>query len=669
MFLMGMALIFSLGVDTSSAALSSTIYVSPHGNDSWNGQSATYNSTSKSGPKATIKNATKSLQSGMVFVEIGTYHETGITINNEITIKGQSKTGTIIDGDKKGQIFIIPKGSTVEIVDIRLINGNSDFGGAIKNSGKLTLTNTYLSKNTASSGGAVWNEGTMTITGCTFESNVGNSSSYGGGAIYSENGNIIISNSNFTQNLAKFMGGAVFNSAKSTCTIKSTNFSGNNVLGSTTTSGGAVSNSGILTVNNSVFYTNAAQFGGALFNENSTIVNNCTFISNQAQYGGAVYNQGYFNLTGSTMTKNFAYYDGGVFAGYGGNANLKFNRIVGNIADQGRIVYTDKDYVNANYNWWGSNSSPQAFIYGNVNATKWMVLTLNSTKLIKNGIPTNITANFLYDNTKVKHDPSNGHVPDGVNVIFSSTQGSFKPSGTYTVNGQVVTIYTATQTGTVTLNALADNQTVKSNVTVVKPLLINGTTPKNGAINVAGNTKIQVKFNQNIQKGNMSIDLLNSSGTKIAFTTSIINNVLTLTPKTTLKTGNYYLILHSGSVLSQFNSSLSLYRLNFAVDNTAPKLMSTSPKNLQTKVSPTATISISYNENIQKGTNFSKITVKNLITGKNIAIKSGASKNSIFIQTSTKTKNTWYLVSVPSASVKDYAGNNQQVNYSFKFKT
>ena len=666
---MGLGLIFSLGVDTSSAALSSTIYVSPHGNDSWNGQSATYNSTSKSGPKATIKNATKSLQSGMVFVLIGTYHETGITINNEITIKGQSKTGTIIDGDKKGQIFIIPKGSTVEIVDIRLINGNSDFGGAIKNSGKLTLTNTYLSKNTASSGGAVWNEGTLSITGCTFDSNVGNSSSYGGGAIYNENGNIIISNSNFTQNLAKFMGGAVFNSVKSTCTIKSTNFSGNNVLGSSTTSGGAISNSGILTVTNSVFYTNAAEYGGALFNENSSLIYNCTFSSNQGQYGGAVYNQGYFNLTCSTLTKNFAYYNGGVFAGYGGNANLKFNRIVGNIADYGPGVYTDKDYVNSNYNWWGSNSSPQAFIYGNVNATKWMVLNINSPKLIKNGTPTNITANLLYDNTKVKHDPSNGHVPDGMNVKFTSNMGSFKPASTYTVNGEVVTIYTSTQTGAVNLYASVDNQTVKLNATIVKPLLVNGTTPKNGAINVPGNTKIQVKFNQNIKRGNMYIDLLNSSGTKIGFTSSIINNVLTLTPKTTLKTGNYCLILHTGSVISQLNSNLSLYRLNFAVDNTAPKLISTTPKNLQTKVSTSSTISMRFTENIQKSTNFSKITVKNLSTGKIIAIKSSVSKNSVYIQTGAKTKNTWYLVSVPAASVKDFAGNNQQMSYSFKFKT
>ncbi|UTB32178.1 MAG: Ig-like domain-containing protein [Methanobacterium sp. ERen5] len=666
---MGLALIFSLGVDTSSAALSSTIYVSPHGNDSWNGQSATYNSTSKSGPKATIKNATKSLQSGMVFVEIGTYHETGITINSEITIKGQSKTSTIIDGDKKGQIFIISKGSTAEIVDIRLINGNSDFGGAIKNSGKLTLTNTYLSKNTASSGGAIWNNGTTTITGCTFEFNVGNNSAYGGGAIHNENGTLFISNSNFTQNSAKTLGGAVFNAAKSTCTIKSSNFTGNQVLESSKAYGGAVSNSGILALNNSVFYMNAAEFGGALFNENYTILNNCTFNSNQASEGGAVYNTGNFNLTSSILTKNIAMNYGGAFAGYGGNANINFNRIVGNGAVKGSGVYTDKDNVNANSNWWGSNSSPQGFIFGNVTASKWMVLTLNSPKLIKNGIPTNITANFLYDNTKVKHDPSNGHVPDGVNIIFSSTQGSFKPSSTYTVNGQVVTIYTSTQTGTVTLSALADNQTVKFNATVIKPLLINGTTPKNGAIKVSGNTKIQLKFNQNIKRGNMSIDLLNSNGTKIAFTTSIINNILTFTPKTTLKTGKYYLILHSGSVLSQLNSSLSLYKFNFSVDKTAPKLMSTSLKNIQTRVSTTATIIIRYNENVQKGTNFSKITVKNLITGKNIVIKSSISKNSAIIQTSTKTKNTWYMVNVPSASVKDYAGNNQQVSYSFKFKT
>lgn len=668
-FLVGFALIFSFGMDTSSAAISSTIYVSTHGNDSWDGQSATYNSTSKSGPKATIKNATKSIQSGMVMVETGTYHENGIALNNEITIKGKGMTKTIIDADKKGTIFIIPKGTTAEIVDIRLINGNSSFGGAVKNSGKLTLTNSYLSKNTADSGGAVWNNGTVTITGCTFDSNMGNNSAYGGGAVYNENGTLIITNSNFTQNSAKSMGGAVFNSAKSTCIIKSTNFSGNEVFQSSKTYGGAVSNSGILTVNNSVFFMNGAEYGGALFNENNIILNNCTFSSNQANVGGALYNTGYLNLTNSTLYKNIALSYGGAFAGFGGNANLNFNRIVGNSAVQGSGIYTELNYVNTNYNWWGSNSSPIGFIYGNVNATKWMVLNLNNPKLIKNGTNSNVTANLLYDNKNVLHDPALGHVPDGVKVTFSTNKGSFKPASTYTVNGQAITIYTATQTGTIYISAVADNQTMKANFTVVKPLLVNQTTPKNGAINVGPNTKIQIKFNQNIKKGTMYIDLINPKGVHLAFTTSIINNILTVIPKSTFTTGKYSLILHTGSVQSQFNSSLSLYKLNFSADGTAPQVLSTNPKNLQTKASTTAAVSVRFSENLQKGVNFSKISIKNMSTGKSLTAKCSISTNSIIIKTSTRSRNTWYIVTVPGTSIKDMAGNYLKTSYIFKFKT
>jgi len=669
LFLTGMALIFSFGMDSSSAAVSSTIYVSPHGNDSWNGQSATYNSTSKNGPKATIKNATKSIQSGMVFVERGTYHENGITIYNEITIKGESKTGTIIDGDKKGNIFIVPSGTTAEIVDIRLINGNSSFGGAVKNSGKLTMTNTYLSKNVADSGGAVWNNGTLNISGCTFESNIGNNTAYGGGAIHNENGTLIITNSNFTMNSAKSMGGAVFNSVKSTCIIKSTNFTGNEVIESSKTYGGAVSNSGILTVNNSVFYMNTAEYGGALFNENNTILNNCTFISNQANAGGALYNTGYFNLTNSTLTKNIAMNYGGAFAGFGGNANINFNRITGNNALQGSGVYTEANYVNSNYNWWGSNNSPTGFTYGNVDASKWMVLTLNNSKVVKNGTTSNVSANLLYDNKNVLHDPSKGHIPDGVNVIFSTNKGSFKPSNTYTANGQALTAYSATQTGIVTISAAMDNQTIQSNMTVVTPLKINITTPKNGAVNVPGNSTIQIKFNQNIKKGNMDIDLLNSRGTHLTFTTSIKNNILTVTPKNSLTTGKYYLILHTGSVLSQLDSSLSLYKLNFTADTAAPRLVSTNPKNLQTKVTTNPTVTIKYTENILKGVNFSMITIKNLNTGKLVTISRSISENSLIIKTSINTKKTWYLVSLPGACVKDLAGNKQNISYSFKFQT
>ena len=58
--ILGFVIICCLGFNVTSAAPinDSTIYVSPMGNDSWDGQSNIYNNTTGSGPKATITNAT-----------------------------------------------------------------------------------------------------------------------------------------------------------------------------------------------------------------------------------------------------------------------------------------------------------------------------------------------------------------------------------------------------------------------------------------------------------------------------------------------------------------------------------------------------------------------------------------------------------------------------------
>ena len=75
---MGLAIIFSFSIQ-SVAADSSTIYVNTSGNDAWNGQSATYEPTSNSGPKKTIKNAVGTVDNnGTIYIASGVYKENSI---------------------------------------------------------------------------------------------------------------------------------------------------------------------------------------------------------------------------------------------------------------------------------------------------------------------------------------------------------------------------------------------------------------------------------------------------------------------------------------------------------------------------------------------------------------------------------------------------------------
>ncbi|MCE7698680.1 MAG: hypothetical protein K8E24_007545, partial [Methanobacterium paludis] len=170
LLLLGVFILFSFGFSTASAADTSQIYVSPQGNNSWDGQSAVYNSTTSSGPKATISNATGTVtENGTVYIANGTYNENNITINQNMNIIGESQQNTVINGTNSGNsIFLIASGVNVIISNLTLTQGQNSNGGAIYNDGTLNVTNSTLTYNTADwKGGAIYNDGTLNIINST----------------------------------------------------------------------------------------------------------------------------------------------------------------------------------------------------------------------------------------------------------------------------------------------------------------------------------------------------------------------------------------------------------------------------------------------------------------------------------------------------------------------
>ena len=259
--LLAMIFVLSFATDTASAA-QSQIYVSPTGNDSWDGQSDVWvNGTT--GPKKTVKNATGTVSAnGFVKIANGTYNENNITINRSMSIIGESKENTIINGSNTRGIFII-SGTNLQVnfANLTLTNGNSTAGGAISSNSVNQIT----------------------ANNCIFKNNVATGS--GGGAIYSygQNGNpcyVTVSDSDFINNRA--MGG--------------TSYAG---------SGGAIASFFTsLYVTNSNFINNSATGvvprGGAIHaSASSATVNFNRFIGNTATYGGAIYSDtlGYVDAT------------------------------------------------------------------------------------------------------------------------------------------------------------------------------------------------------------------------------------------------------------------------------------------------------------------------------------------------------------------------------------
>ena len=363
----------------------SIIYVNDSGgDDSWNGLSATWISDTL-GPKKSIKNATGTVISGgTVNIANGRYfgeNNTNIVIDKNITIAGESRENTIINGTGSAQIFTIQKGINVVIKNLTFVNGtatqnltladkNITAGGAICNFGNLTIINGTFRGNTATSedmskkhvvaGGAVYNAGDLTVTGSDFINNtatgnlIGNNGTVGG-SIFNI-GILTVDTSNFTGNSAT-AGGAIYNLG--VLTVLNSIFTGNTAAGNNVTSGGAIYNEynstlnlngGILNIYGSNFTGNQASGngtsgGGAIGNEKNLTIKNSTFTGNKVistgntAMGGAIFNIGNLTVTNCKF---------GLNALTGNTANGKNNAsAAGAILNSGNLTINGSEF---NYN-------------------------------------------------------------------------------------------------------------------------------------------------------------------------------------------------------------------------------------------------------------------------------------------------------------------------------
>lgn len=275
-----------------------------------------------------LKNATGS----SVTVKLGS----DISATAPITIgKNTPKSVTILGEDKnyKSTILAFDVKNNPELtlnnITLDRIQHDLSWGGAMYNSGKLTLDNVTFNNNIAKTKNAVGggamalvsigrNPVNTTIKNSTFTNNstdTKNSAKNNGGAIYvygtsrdnAGDNTLNISDSHFKLNHTNKTGGAIgvnnLGPAKFEIEIKNTTFTENNSKGY----GGAIdvttggTGNVILNLDNATFNGNYSEFsdGGAIAYEKGNITSNIinsTFKNNTANNGGAIYN-GIKNLT------------------------------------------------------------------------------------------------------------------------------------------------------------------------------------------------------------------------------------------------------------------------------------------------------------------------------------------------------------------------------------
>ncbi len=192
---------------------------------------------------------------------------------NNVTISGGNNSG----------VFSVAGGVTAAISDVRIIDGSTlANGGAIDNSGNLTLTEMTLTGNSAANGGALANE---------------------------SGGSLILSDVTLNNNSATTTGGAIDEEAGGSLTATNVTIANN-----TASTGGGIGSTGAVTlINVTVAYNSAtgAQAGGGLFVGplgldtiyNTIVASNTTATASQASDivatgGGSMSSLSSFNLIG-----------------------------------------------------------------------------------------------------------------------------------------------------------------------------------------------------------------------------------------------------------------------------------------------------------------------------------------------------------------------------------
>jgi CSLREA domain-containing protein len=127
----------------------------------------------------------------VILLHAGIYAASSLQIQGDLVLIGDGAGRSVVDGGAGGGILTVPAGVTVQIQDVTLRNGRAaGGGGAIHNSGVLTVQRSILSGNAAVSGaggagfgGAILSSGSGSSLTLTDSAVSGNTAQAGGGGL------------------------------------------------------------------------------------------------------------------------------------------------------------------------------------------------------------------------------------------------------------------------------------------------------------------------------------------------------------------------------------------------------------------------------------------------------------------------------------------------------
>jgi CSLREA domain-containing protein len=174
------------------------------------------------------------------------------------TIEGPGAMLLTIDARKNSGILAIPSGSIVKLTGLTLTGGSAMYGGAIENSGTLSLGNCTVSGSQAiAQGGGIFNDGALAMVNCTMSDNVAGN---GGGIANFDSATLINCTLSGNRAVTTFGfqgdGGGIYNYDSSVLNLYDCTVAGNSAV-----SGGGLDNIGfgVTMLNNTI----VAAFNGS----------------------------------------------------------------------------------------------------------------------------------------------------------------------------------------------------------------------------------------------------------------------------------------------------------------------------------------------------------------------------------------------------------------------
>lgn len=209
-----------------------------------------------------------------------------------------------VSGNGSYRIFTVNSGAALTLIGLTIANGNagSNFGGAIYSEGTLIVQNSTFTGNTARFGGAIlsWG-GSTTIDSSTFTENSGLEG--GGTLLFTNSGTHSVTNSLLFDNLCYNLsnqhgsGGGIQTENGTTVTISNVTLANNTAGGASDDGGGGlmVYGGNVTVVNSTVYGNTSASVGGGIRQLGGTVrLRNSIIASNST--GG--------NCTGSMTDEN-----------------------------------------------------------------------------------------------------------------------------------------------------------------------------------------------------------------------------------------------------------------------------------------------------------------------------------------------------------------------------